>query len=147
MAADYKRLDTLVKLAKKKEDEAAIELKKSTDAIVEENQRYEELKNYHDEYQQRIYDLKEGHTTVNDLQTYYAFMHQLNNVLMAQAQQIKLVEHQAEHIKKYWIECRSKLDGIKKLQEIRKNTHEAHLEKIEQKVIDDLVLSIYNRKF
>lgn len=143
---DYQRLDAVVKLAEKKEEAASQEVKNVSVQLAQEETRLQDLNNYHQEYQKKIYDLQNKRTSVNDIQTYYAFMHQLNNVVAAQQQQIKLVTQQLDHIKTHWMKCRVSLKGIVKLREKRKFQHQAHLDKQEQKALDDLVTTIFNRK-
>ena len=65
----YKRLDTVIKLAEKKEEEASQEVKKVSAQLEQENIRLQDLQAYHQEYQKKIYDLQNQPTSVNDVQT------------------------------------------------------------------------------
>ncbi len=145
MPSESKRLSVVVDMAKREEDKAAAELDEKRNALVAEQIRLNDLKEYYAEY-----DMQFKKTTVvlraEDFAKNRNFLHQLSQSCDLQAQQVEHAQLAVDKAIDEWRIIHLKLEKLRDHVSRIKLAEIADQDKQEQKRVDEWVTQTYARK-
>lgn len=132
-----KRMQVVLTLAERQEDEAAQRLRQFRDQLAQEERQLLELRDYAAQYLQTQGSLREG-VLAHELINYSNFIQRLNHACNEQEQKVLRMQSQLANLQKQWQikhqKCQSIADLIKRLQ----HEDDVILEKRLQKELDEL---------
>ena len=129
------RMQVLVDLSQRKEDEVAKALAKDQARLQHDQQKLQELIDYAAQYdeQRNLLGLSPYLTT-----NYQHFVTRLQQAIKQQEQQVKRSQQQVNMALKRWHDARAKTEGMDWLKEKTINEEVAFADKQEQKQMDEL---------
>lgn len=130
------RMQVVVDLASKKENEAAQKLADIKSQLAQENSRLHDLNDYYANYENTQKQLAVG-VNAQDLQKMRHFLQQLNTAKQAQQFQITQVQQQVEVLTQAWRTCYLERTAMENLVVRLKLDEQAVLDKQEQKMLDE----------
>lgn len=101
-------LNTLIELASKDSDEAAIELGQAVRNAEETEKKLAMLKGYRDEYAARFQTSMTKGLSAMDYRNYQQFMNKLDAAINGQEEIVQAAHRQVETQRKAWQECEKK---------------------------------------
>ncbi len=145
MPSESKRLSVVVDMAKREEDKAAAYLDEKRNALVEEQIRLNDLKEYYAEY-----DMQFKKSTVvlraEDFAKNRNFLHQLSQSRDLQALQVEHAQLAVDKAIDAWRIIHLKLEKLKEHVSRIKMAEIASQDKQEQKRVDEWVTQTYARR-
>lgn len=132
------RLQTLLKLADLREQQAAKALAAQAERLQQAEQQQRALVQYEREYQQSFVE-RSHHTAFSgrDLLNYQGFFRQLENAQQTQARTVQLRDHEREQARLRWLQLNAKRRLLEQLRERRLRREEAEQDRKLQRDIDD----------
>ncbi|UUA73742.1 flagellar export protein FliJ [Cellvibrio sp. QJXJ] len=132
-----KRMQVVLSLAKKQEDEAANKLSQYREQLVLEQRQLVELRDYAAQYLNAQGALREG-ILAHELINYSSFIHRLNEACTEQEAKVARMTRLLESLQQQWRVKHQKRKSIEEL--IVRLQHEDNLiaDKLLQKELDDL---------
>lgn len=135
-----KRMDILVDIAKRKEDDVAKVLAREQARLQDDQQKLQELKDYAEQYdQQRNLIGLSPYLTTN----YQHFVDRLQQAIQQQQNQVNRSQQQVDMIMKRWQNARAKTKGMDWLKDKSVAEEIAEEDRQDQKQIDEFA----NRAF
>ena len=132
------RLQTLLKLADLREQQAAKALAAQAERLQQAEQQQRALVQYEREYQQSFVERSQGTAfSGRDLLNYQGFFHQLESAQQTQARTVQLRDHAREQARLRWLELNAKRRLLEQLRERRLRREEAEQDRKLQRDIDD----------
>ena len=133
-----KRLQVVLDLAKRKEEEALKALQIAQGSLSNQNQKLQELTQYQRDYQQSLRDAYQTHATAESCATYQHFLAQVGAAIEQQQQAVALAEQQFDKVRVHWLALHEKQQGMGSLIDRFRDEEDKELDKKEQKMIDEL---------
>lgn len=133
-----KRLQVVLELAKRKEDEALKAMQSSQNNLNQQNEKLQELIRYQQEYQQALRDAFSTGATAANCATYQHFLSQVGGAIEQQQLVVTLAEEQLDKARKHWQSLYEKQKGMGGLIDRFRDEEDLEIEKKEQKMIDEL---------
>ena len=133
-----KRLQVVLELAKRKEDEALKAMQSSQNNLNQQNEKLQELIRYQEEYQQALRDAFSTGATAANCATYQHFLSQVGGAIEQQQLVVTLAEEQLDKARKHWQSLYEKQKGMGGLIDRFRDEEDLEIEKKEQKMIDEL---------
>lgn len=128
------RMQVLVDLSKRKEDEVAKALAKDQERLLSDQKKLQDLKDYANQYEQErnLLGLSPYLTT-----NYQHFVNRLQQAIQQQEQQVKRSQQQVNMAMKRWQNARAKTKGMDWLKDKNIQQEGVAADKQEQKQIDE----------
>lgn len=133
-----KRLQVVLELAKRKEDEALKAMQASQTNLNQQNEKLQELVRYQQEYQQALRNAFSSGATAANCATYQHFLSQVGGAIEQQQLVVTLAEEQLDKARKHWQSLYEKQKGMGGLIDRFRDEEDVEIEKKEQKMIDEL---------
>lgn len=134
------RMQVLVDISQRKEEEVAKLLAKDQARLQQDQQKLQELKEYADQYdQQRNLLGLSPYLTTN----YQHFVERLQQAIQQQAMQVKRSQQQVNMSMKRWQDARAKTKGMDWLKDKSVQEEVAAADKQEQKQIDEFASRMF----
>lgn len=133
-----KRLQVVLALAKRKEDEALKAMQASQRNLNQQQEKLQELISYQQEYQQSLRQAFSSGATAANCATYQHFLSQVGGAIEQQNQVIRLAEEQLNNAKLHWQSLYEKQKGMSGLIDRFKDEEDREIDKKEQQMIDEL---------
>lgn len=133
-----KRLQVVLDLAKRKEEEALKALQVAQGSLNKQNHKLQELTQYQRDYQQALRDAYKTHATAESCATYQHFLAQVGDAIEQQQQAVALAEQQFDNVRMHWLTLHEKQQGMGGLIDRFRDEEDRELDKKEQKMIDEL---------
>lgn len=143
MQKRIERMQKLVELAQNELDQAAQIFQSLQQQFSSEQVQLEQLKTYLTEYIEQ--QTSGAGSTLQQLKSTNAFMDKLNKAIEHQHGQLAETETEVQRAREFWIEKRSREQVLVKLTEKLKSDHSKKLDKIEQKLLNELSTLNYGR--
>ena len=142
MGAKSKRLQLVLKLFQKQEDQVAQMLSKLKSQLQQEQQKLEQLYSYQTQYHQQFEQKAIAGINSRDFITQQQFLEQLQQVTQSQQKGLNEQAQYMTTVQEKWMSLYLKRKNFEKLiKKIQKN-EQIQLDKQEQKLIDELVSQI-----
>jgi flagellar protein FliJ len=132
-----KRMNIVLVLAQKAEDEAAKRVKEQADLVRLEQEQLDDLNAYSQQYLQSYSSLKSG-VTAQDMINYSGFISRLADAIKEQQVKIQRLQQGLDKLKTQWSITHQKRKALEDLIERLKKEESAVLEKLLQKELDEL---------
>ncbi|UZE94959.1 flagellar export protein FliJ [Alkalimarinus alittae] len=133
-----KRLQVVLELAKRKEDEALKAMQSSQNNLNQQHQQLQELTRYQQEYQQALRDAFSTGATAANCATYQHFLSQVGSAIEQQQRVVTLAEEQFNKARLHWQSLYEKQKGMGGLIDRFRDEEDRALDKKEQQMIDEL---------
>ena len=133
-----KRLQVVLDLAKRKEDEALKALQVAQGSLIAQKQKLQELTQYQRDYQQSLREAYQTQATAESCATYQHFLAQVGDAIEQQQHVVELAEEQFDKVRKHWLTLHEKQQGMGSLIDRFRDEEDKELDKKEQKMIDEL---------
>ena len=132
-----KRLQVIVDLAEKAEQQALAEWGKLQQKLQQEEAQKQQLDSYVAEYQKGISVPSARTLSGGSIQNALGFIGQIKQALLQQSEQLNLTQQQAEQAKKVYMEQHGKVKALHGLQEKLNAEFDAQQDKQAQRVADE----------
>lgn len=139
MTPRAKRLQPLLKIASKKQDNAATILASSNNELKQYQDKLEQMRQYRSEYNNEISSSTISIQLLRDKQQFIKQIDQAIEMLQQQIEQLKL---KAAHDQSNWLQAKQKNDAYDKIVEKIEITEQKIQDEREQREIDDRVCKI-----
>lgn len=133
-----KRLDTVVSLAQRKVEEAALALAFVQRKLGEEEQKLEQLEQYLSEYRATIQSEGRKGFSVQEFRRYNGFSENVAKAILQQTQQVNTVKLQIEQVRRHWQMLDARHKGVLKLRDKAVSQENVEQERLEQKELDEM---------
>lgn len=133
-----KRLDTVIDLAKRKVDEAALALAFVQRKLGEEEGKLGQLEQYLTEYRATIQSEGRKGFSVQEFRRYNDFSENVAKAITQQGAQVNTVKRQIEQVRRHWQMLDARHKGVLKLQDKALAEEYKAQERLEQKELDEL---------
>lgn len=142
MSSRIEKIQTLVELAEVEEDKALQTYSTLQGQFQDHLQQLETLRSYIGEYSQ-----PRSQTTVSPVQmlSTQAFVGKLHHAIAEEESKTDGFRDVMERAREAWVEKRSRSQALNKLLEKLKQTHQARLDKQEQRFLDELSSQTFTR--
>ncbi len=142
MPSKSDRLDIVKKLAERKEATAAANLQKAQKQLADEQQQYEQVQDYYQEYLSKSTD--QNHVSIDELTRMRGFTHRLSTSVAKINDQILDTEKTIDGLQNEWVILRHRRKVLEELIENAKREELAQMDKRDQKALDELVTQQWN---
>ncbi|WP_039913881.1 flagellar export protein FliJ [Cellvibrio mixtus] len=132
-----KRMQVVLTLAVRQEDEAAEKLRQFRDQVVQEERQLQDLRDYAAQYLQAQGGLREG-ILAHELINYSSFIHRLNEACTEQEGKVLRMQSLLLNMQKQWQIKHQKRKSIEDLIKRLQHEDDVILEKRLQKELDEL---------
>ncbi len=133
-----KRLATVIDLAKRKVDEAALALAFVQRKLGEEESKLGQLEQYLTEYRATIQSEGRKGFSVQEFRRYNDFSENVAKAITQQGAQVNTVKRQIEQVRRHWQMLDARHKGVLKLQDKALAEEYKAQERLEQKELDEL---------
>lgn len=133
-----KRLQVVLALAQRKEDEALKVMQVAQQNLNQQNNKLNELIQYQKEYQQALREAYKGGATAASCATYQHFLSQVGGAIDQQQSVVTLAEEQLNKTRELWRAVHEKQRGMGSLIDRFRDEEDREIDKKEQKMIDEL---------
>lgn len=132
-----KRMQVVLTLAVRQEDEAAEKLRQFRDQVAQEERQLHELRDYATQYLQAQGGLRQG-VLAHELINYSSFIHRLNEACVEQENKVQRMQALLANLQKQWQIKHQKRKSIEDLIKRLQHEDDLILEKRLQKELDEL---------
>ncbi|PUA29676.1 MAG: flagellar export protein FliJ [Cellvibrio sp. 79] len=132
-----KRMQVVLTLAVRQEDEAAEKLRQFRDQLAQEEQQLQDLRDYANQYLQAQGGLRQG-ILAHELINYSSFIHRLNEACTEQEAKVQRMQTLLANLQKQWQIKHQKRKSIEDLIKRLQHEDDVILEKRLQKELDEL---------
>lgn len=133
-----KRLGTVIDLAQRKVDEAALALAFVQRKLGEEELKLGQLEQYLSEYRATIQSEGRKGFSVQEFRRYNNFSENVAKAIAQQIQQISAVKQQIEQVRRHWQKLDARHKGVVRLRDHALSDERAAQERQEQKELDEI---------
>lgn len=133
-----KRLQVVLELAKRKEDEALKAMQAAQSSLNQQRAKLQELIQYQQEYQQALRDAFSTGATAANCATYQHFLSQVGGAIEQQQKAVTLAEEQFSKARLHWQSLYEKQKGMDGLIDRFRDEEDREIDKKEQQMIDEL---------
>jgi flagellar FliJ protein len=131
------RMQIVLTLAQKAEDDAAQKVKEQADLLKQEMRQLDELKSYSGQYLQTYANLRDG-VSAQEMINYSGFIGRLADAIKEQENKKERIQQGLDKLKRVWTEMHQKRKTLNDLIDRLKKDESAILEKLLQKEMDEL---------
>ncbi len=131
------RMQIVLTLAQKAEDEAAQKVKQQAELLKQEAQQLDELKSYSGQYLQAYANLRDG-VSAQEMINYSGFIGRLADAIKEQENKKERIQQGLDKLKQIWAERHQKRKALNDLIDRLKKEESTVLEKLLQKEMDEL---------
>lgn len=142
MSLRLKRAELVIKLARRKEDQAASLLRQWRERVENQRQQLLELENYQESYHKR----PQGAQSVQSLITERAFFTQLSEVVDEQRQRLSQMEHQYQLYVNHWQGLHKRRQLLDEHRDRVALDETQRLDKQWDKLCDELAITAFSAK-
>lgn len=131
------RMEPVVRVAGRREEDAARDLAQQRDLLARHEQQLEELQGYRNEYLERLRHQGGGGVSASRLQDYRVFLDKLDAAI---GQQERIVAHQQREVDRFhqrWMEMRTRCSAMDKAVERMRREERREEERREQLESDE----------
>lgn len=132
-----KRMQVVLTLAVRQEDEAAEKLRQFRDQLAQEERQLQDLRDYANQYLQAQGGLRQG-VLAHELINYSSFIHRLNEACTEQEAKVQRMQSLLANLQKQWQIKHQKRKSIEDLIKRLQHEDDVILEKRLQKELDEL---------
>ena len=132
------RFKPIQQLTEAREQDAAKALGKSNQKLGEQEQRLQDLLEYHQEYQHYFQQRGQSGITAAKLQELQRFLHNLNQAIEQQRRIVELARHELKQYRQQWQQAHGRTMAIGKVVERYRSDEAIQADRREQKENDDL---------
>ena len=132
------RLATVLKIAKSEYDKALKAYSQLEQQYLAEVNKCQSLKAYRKEYVASINQTGQAGMKANELQVYFRFIHELDNLCDKQHKVIERIKQEKESAREFYLKAKQKADSLEKIIEKEDVREAKKLAKSEQKALDEL---------
>lgn len=135
-----KRLQFILDMAKKQEQQDLQSWGQCQQQLAEEQQKVSQLENYLGEYQQNLTMQTPGtggHISGGQIQNLVSFIEQLKSAINQQNMQMNLIQQRVDQARDVYLKSRAKVEALQKLIDKRQQHLSAAEEKQLQKLMDE----------
>ena len=132
-----KRMQVVLTLAVRQEDEAAEKLRQFRDQLAQEERQLQDLRDYANQYLQAQGGLRQG-VLAHELINYSSFIHRLNEACTEQETKVQRMQSLLANLQKQWQIKHQKRKSIEDLIKRLQHDDDVILEKRLQKELDEL---------
>lgn len=132
-----KRLQLVLQLAQKAEDDAASRVREQAGLLQNEKIQLQELKDYSGQYLNSYANMRDG-VSAHQMINYSGFIGRLADAIKDQENKIQRVQEGLDKLKSQWSIAHQKRKALEDLIERLKKEHSNELEKRLQKELDEL---------
>ncbi len=143
MPSKSDRLEIVKKLAEKKEAAAALSLQKAHIQLIEEQKQYDQVQDYYQEYLSK--STHQNNISIDELTRMRGFTHRLSNSVTQIMGQISDTEITINTLQKEWMVLRHRRRVLEDLINRAKKEEQTNEDKVEQKIMDELISQKYCR--
>lgn len=140
-----KRMQLVVDLAIKAENQAARNLKESTTIAEGEARRADEINTYYKSYEKQFSE-KTTQLHASELATIRGFLTNLDQACKAQALQVEKAWQQVDVARSQWHASHLKVDSLSSYQTQCQQQEQAEVDRLEQKQLDELAAQRIQRQ-
>lgn len=133
-----KRIEVVIGLAERAEDEAALRLQAQQQALVDEKLRLSQLREYYQSYEQQ-FGGRTGGLRASSLANSRLFLQQLAQAIKSQELQVGNVEGQLRQAQAAWHKCHMKHQSLIDLQQRYRREEQELQDRKEQARLDEWV--------
>ena len=132
------RLSALLKIEEAKQHEEGRKLSGYQKAVQDKKKKLSELETYLDEYREKFAELARRGTEAEKIRSCYAFISQLNTIILHQRQAVREATHSVESYRQVWIQAKQRTDILEKTLGKIRDDELRHERKQEQALTDEL---------
>ena len=140
-----KRMQTINKVAQKKEQDAARILGQSRQNLQLQNQRLSELMQYREDYTRKFSASGNDGMDTRKLNEYRSFLHRLNQAILQQREIITRADRECQLRERAWLGTRTRTQALDKVVERYQHEEQREVDRKEQKVQDEHALRLESR--
>ena len=141
-----KRLQTVLALEKRKEQEALDRMAEVRQQVDAHREQVENLERYQQEYRNQIRADQQGVVSVNRLQAWQAFIAQLDQVIVVQEKQLRQAEQLFEARRQDWLQAWERRRGMEKYIETCQQQEQREQDLRDQKIADEAAGRAFARR-
>lgn len=132
-----RRLEVVLTMEQRRENEALERLAEARRNWEAQQQRLNELKNYHTDYREQIRRSQQGVVQVSQLQGWQAFIAQLDQLILRQERLVAQAAGKMEECRQAWLQAYERRRGMEKYIIRCRDQEQRERDIREQKLLDD----------
>ncbi|SDX08335.1 flagellar export protein FliJ [Marinobacter mobilis] len=132
-----KRLEVVLTMEQRREKETLEKLADARRYWESQQQRLNELRNYHTDYREQIRRSQQGVVQVSQLQGWQAFIAQLDQLILRQERQVAQAAGKMEECRQAWLQAYERRRGMEKYIARCRDQEQRERDIREQKQLDD----------
>ncbi len=140
------RLTVVLNLYQRHEDEAAAVLQQRQQHLAEQEKQLDQLINYQQDYQNRLGDSAQQGVSMAQWRRTQDYVEQLNGIIKQQEQQVRLADADVQSAERRWQQAHLDRKSMDSAVARIEAEEEREAERREQKVNDDLVQQMLQRR-
>ena len=146
MVKRSERLDIVLQLAQRKEDEALEKMSGAQRVWQAETERLGELTQYHVDYQNQIRSASRGRVSASQLQSWQHFVSRLADAIAQQQQRVAVAHDHFEQLRAVWRETYERRRGMERHIEACRQQEQYEEGRREQRQLDEAANNRYARR-
>ena len=146
MVKRSERLKVVLELEQRREGEALERMGQARQHWEAEQQRLQELQNYHSEYQTEMRGARQGKVTVGQLQSWQHFISRIAQAITQQQQRVELAARQFDEARQRWQETHERTRGMGRFIDQCRQQEQREDDRREQKHLDEAANNRYARR-
>lgn len=131
------RMEPVVRVAGRREEDAARDLAKQRDLLAHQERQLAELQSYRSEYLERLHDQSGSGVNASRLQDYRIFLDKLDTAIGQQERIVAQQRREVERFHQRWLALRSRCNAMDKAVERMRNEERRALDRREQMESDE----------
>lgn len=140
------RLQVVLTLEERKEQQALDRMSEAREQLQAEQQRHEELLQYQQEYHQQMRSQQQGPVFANQLQGWQSFITRLDSLIRGQMERITRAEQVFEQARVAWQQAWERRRGMEKYIATCREQEQSARDSAEQKQADEAAARQFSRR-
>jgi len=141
-----KRLQVVLSLEERREQEALEGLGQAQERLQQQRVQLENLRRYQQEYQERIRQQHRGKVSASQLHSWQAFIGQLDTAIRQQQQQVDVVTREFESRRQAWLQARERRLGMERYIDSCRRQEQREQDARDQKLADEAAGQAFVRR-
>lgn len=141
-----KRLQVVLSLEERREQAALERLGQARERLQQQRTQLENLRRYQGEYQARMRQQRQGPVSVGHLQSWQAFIAQLDTAIRQQQQLLDAAEREFETRRQEWLQARERRRGMEAYIERCRRQEQTEQDARDQKLADEAASQAFVRR-
>lgn len=146
MVARSQRLQVVLALEERREQEALEVMNRAREAWQAEQERLAELIRYQQEYHDQLRGWQQGPITATRLQGWQAFISRLDGLIQSQQQRVSQTEAEFETARAQWQQAWERRRGMERYVATCREQEQHAIDKAEQKAADEAAARQFSRR-